>query len=63
VDRPRILVAGSINVDLVAHVERLPAPGETVAGGRLDQQPGTVVGEGAANVGGGPGRVAQLPRP
>jgi ribokinase len=40
VDRPRILVAGSINVDLVAHVERLPAPGETVAGGRLERSGG-----------------------
>ena len=39
-DRPRILVAGSINVDLVAHVERLPAPGETVAGGRLERSGG-----------------------
>jgi ribokinase len=40
VERPRILVAGSINVDLVAHVERLPAPGETVAGGRLERSGG-----------------------
>ena len=39
-DRPRIVVAGSINVDLVAHVERLPAPGETVAGGRLERSGG-----------------------
>ena len=32
---PRILVVGSINVDIVALVERLPAPGETVTGGTL----------------------------
>ena len=37
---PWILVAGSINVDLVAHVERLPARGETVAGGRLERSGG-----------------------
>ena len=40
VSTPRILVAGSINVDLVAHVERLPARGETVAGGRLERSGG-----------------------
>jgi len=32
---PRILVVGSINVDIVALVEHLPAPGETVTGGTL----------------------------
>ncbi len=32
---PRILVVGSINVDIVALMERLPAPGETVTGGTL----------------------------
>jgi ribokinase len=32
---PRILVVGSINVDIVALTERLPAPGETVIGGTL----------------------------
>ena len=37
---PRILVVGSINVDLVVHAERLPAPGETVAGGRLERSGG-----------------------
>ena len=30
----RVIVVGSINVDLVVTVERLPAPGETVIGGR-----------------------------
>ena len=28
-----ITVVGSINLDLIATVERLPAPGETVGGG------------------------------
>ena len=32
---PRIVVVGSINVDYTAHVERLPAAGETVGGGTL----------------------------
>jgi len=32
---PRVLVVGSINVDLVVHAERLPGPGETVLGGRF----------------------------
>ncbi len=31
----RILVVGSINMDIVALVERLPTPGETVTGGTL----------------------------
>jgi ribokinase len=30
--RPRLVVVGSINVDLFVHVPRLPAPGETVLG-------------------------------
>ena len=32
---PRILVVGSINVDIVALTKRLPTPGETVTGGTL----------------------------
>jgi ribokinase len=32
---PRILVVGSINVDIVALTERLPTPGETITGGTL----------------------------
>ncbi|HEX8915268.1 MAG TPA: ribokinase [Humisphaera sp.] len=38
--RPPIVVVGSINVDLVARVDRFPAPGETIAGGDLRQIPG-----------------------
>lgn len=36
----RVFVFGSINTDLVVYVERLPAPGETVSGGRFAQYPG-----------------------
>jgi ribokinase len=37
---PTVLVVGSVNVDLVVHAERLPARGETVAGGRLERAGG-----------------------
>jgi len=36
----RVVVAGSLNVDLVARVERLPRPGETVSGSDLERTPG-----------------------
>jgi ribokinase len=36
----RVVVVGSINVDLVLRLPRLPAPGETVLGGALTRQPG-----------------------
>ena len=36
----RVIVVGSVNVDLVVTVERLPAPGETVIGGRFSQHHG-----------------------
>lgn len=36
----RVIVVGSVNIDLVATVERLPAPGETVTGGRFAQHHG-----------------------
>lgn len=35
-----LTVVGSINLDLVTRVERLPRPGETVAGGELVRVPG-----------------------
>lgn len=35
-----IVVVGSVNLDIVARVERLPAPGETVSGANLNQFPG-----------------------
>jgi ribokinase len=40
--RPRVplTVVGSINLDLVARVERLPRPGETLTGATLDRIPG-----------------------
>ncbi|MDJ0699288.1 MAG: ribokinase [Woeseiaceae bacterium] len=36
----RIVVLGSVNLDLVATVERLPSPGETVTGATLHRYPG-----------------------
>lgn len=36
----RVVVVGSVNVDLVVVVERLPAPGETVIGGRFARHHG-----------------------
>lgn len=38
--RPRLTVVGSVNLDLVARVERLPRPGETVGGATFDRVPG-----------------------
>jgi len=35
-----VLIVGSINVDLVCSVERLPRPGETVTGGTFARHPG-----------------------
>jgi len=37
---PAIAVIGSVNLDLVATVARLPAPGETVTGAELNRFPG-----------------------
>ncbi|GAA3773685.1 ribokinase [Microbacterium kribbense] len=37
---PRLDVLGAINLDLLAHVQRAPAPGETVADGVLTREPG-----------------------
>ena len=39
-DRPRIVVVGSVNLDLVWRGERLPRPGETVSGGSFQRVPG-----------------------
>jgi ribokinase len=38
--RPRILVVGSSNTDLVVRADRIPAPGETILGGDLAIHPG-----------------------
>jgi ribokinase len=35
-----IVVVGSINLDLIANVERLPGPGETVPGSAFATAPG-----------------------
>ncbi|WP_341976400.1 ribokinase [Microbacterium sp. LWO13-1.2] len=37
---PRVTVVGSINVDITSRVERLPSPGETIAGGTLSREIG-----------------------
>lgn len=37
---PRIVVVGSINLDLVVSLDHLPLPGETVGGGSLARVPG-----------------------
>lgn len=37
---PSIVVLGSVNLDLVARVNRLPTPGETVTGAALNRYPG-----------------------
>jgi ribokinase len=38
--RPSLTVVGSINLDLVTRVERLPRPGETLSGATLERVPG-----------------------
>ena len=37
---PKIVVVGSINMDLVARVAKLPRPGETIIGRELAYVPG-----------------------
>ena len=37
---PRVVVVGSVNLDLVVRVARLPRPGETVGGGTFARVPG-----------------------
>jgi ribokinase len=37
---PELTVVGSVNLDLVARVERLPRPGETVSGATFERVPG-----------------------
>jgi ribokinase len=39
-NRPRVVVVGSVNVDMVVKSSRLPAPGETMTGGRFLMAPG-----------------------
>ena len=36
----RVIVVGSVNVDQVITVDRMPGPGETVTGGRYERHPG-----------------------
>ena len=54
----RVIVVGSVNVDLVATADRLPAPGETVTGGRFARHHGGKGGNqavAAARLGGADG--------
>src|SRR5947209_9827347 len=39
-DNGLVIVVGSINIDVVVRVARLPGPGETVTGGRLERHGG-----------------------
>lgn len=39
-EAPKLTVVGSVNLDLVAGVERLPRPGETVSGATFERHPG-----------------------
>lgn len=45
---PEIVVVGSVNVDLVVRIDRLPEPGETVTGGSFHRVPGGKGGNAAA---------------
>jgi ribokinase len=38
--QPTVVVVGSLNLDLVVRVDRLPGPGETVSGGDVFRNPG-----------------------
>src|SRR5260370_6370848 len=38
--KPTVIVVGSLNMDFVVSVERLPAPGETVLGSEFQMNPG-----------------------
>lgn len=37
---PHLSVLGSVNLDLVAHIDRFPRPGETLTGATLEQHAG-----------------------
>jgi ribokinase len=58
----RIVVLGSLNVDLVARVPALPRPGETVLGGRLETFTGGKGGNQAVAAARLGGRVAMVGR-
>jgi ribokinase len=45
---PEVVVVGSVNVDLVVRIDRLPEPGETVTGGSFHRVPGGKGGNAAA---------------
>ena len=39
-NRPKIVVIGSCNTDMVVKANRLPVPGETILGGTFYMNPG-----------------------
>lgn len=39
-NQPKVVVIGSINMDMVTRVDRFPKKGETISGGSFDQLPG-----------------------
>lgn len=39
--RPKIIVIGSCNTDMIVKANRLPVPGETVLGGSFMMSPGS----------------------
>src|ERR1700745_396964 len=55
-----VVVVGSLNADLVQTIERLPSPGETLAGGDLRVIPGDKGANQACAVGRLGGRVAMI---
>ena len=58
----RVLVLGSLNVDLVTRVERHPRPGETVAGEGLQRLAGGKGANQAVAAAAAGASVARMPR-
>lgn len=49
-DRRAVVVVGSVHMDLIAHADRLPDPGESVSGGRFTMAAGGKAGNQAAQL-------------
>ena len=52
-NRPKIVVIGSCNTDMVVKANRLPVPGETILGGTFYMNPGGKAGNRSSPVGSG----------